>query len=274
MLTKEIEFFDLRQICNSGQCFRMRETGENRFSVMAGGRYLEAGQEGKQVWFRCSQEEFENFWKGYFDLEQDYGVYRAAVNPNDKYLKTAAELGFGIRILRQDVWEMIISFLISQQNHIARIRRCIENICREYGEKKTGESGREYYGFPSPEALALASEEDLLSCNLGYRAKYVIQSAKSVAGGEIDLEKLPELSFKKAKEELRRLYGVGEKVADCICLFGLHKMEAFPVDTHIRQALDAHYKRGFPQRRYKGMQGIMQQYIFYYELMKPSLRRS
>ena len=110
MLTKEIEFFDLRQICNSGQCFRMRETGENRF-FGHGRRPVSGGRAGrKQVWFRCSQEEFENFWKGYFDLEQDYGVYRAAVKSNDKYLKTAAELGFGIRILRQDVWEMIIKF--------------------------------------------------------------------------------------------------------------------------------------------------------------------
>lgn len=268
MLTKEINHFNLRQICNSGQCFRMEEISDNHFAITARDRYLEAEQDENRVYFDCSEEEFENFWKKYFDLEQDYGAYIQAVNPNDKYLMAAVSMGDGIRILKQDVWEMIISFLISQQNNIIRIRRCIENISRRYGEKKCTGDGREYYAFPLPEALAAAKEEELRECNLGYRAKYVLQSAKSVVRGEINLEKLRSMKYKDAKEELLNLYGVGEKVADCICLFGLHKMEAFPVDTHIRQALEAHYKRGFPNRRYKGMQGIMQQYIFYYELMK------
>lgn len=267
MLIKEIEHFDLAQISNSGQCFRMKEISPGRFSITARDQYLEAAQDGKKVYFDCSQKVFDAFWKDYFDLDQDYGEYIQAINPNDKYLTAAASCGSGIRILRQDIWEMVISFLISQQNNIVRIRRCIENISREYGEKKTGESGREYYTFPAPETLALADMDALLNCNLGYRAKYVKQTAKSVAAGEINLEEISKMKYKKAKEELLKLYGVGEKVADCICLFGLHMLEAFPVDTHIRQALNAYYKRGFPARRYKGMQGIMQQYIFYYELM-------
>lgn len=266
MLTKPLPHLNLHQITNSGQCFRMKETSPNHFSIIAKDRYLELSQTGNSVCFDCTEEEFETFWKNYFDLDQDYGKYIQAINTNDKYLTAAAAHGSGIRILRQDVWEMLISFLISQQNNIVRIRRCIENISRKYGEKKITKTGEEYYAFPAPETLAFAEEEALFKCNLGYRAKYVKGTAKSVLSGEIQLEKLGEMSYKKAKEELLKLYGVGEKVADCICLFGLHKMEAFPIDTHIRQALDAHYKRGFPNRRYKGMQGIMQQYIFYYEL--------
>lgn len=266
MITIELEHFSLEQICGSGQCFRMKKTGENRFAVQAADRYLELEQENTIVTFHCTEKEFLLFWVPYFDLDTDYSRYIKAVNPRDKYLNRAAEAGSGIRILRQDLWEMIVSFLISQQNNIVRIRRCIDNICTQFGEEKKTWDGKTYYAFPAPEALAMASEEELRGCNLGYRAKYVAGAARAVASGEISLEKLGAMRYKKAKEELLGLYGVGEKVADCICLFALHHLEAFPVDTHIRQALDAHYRRGFPNRRYKGMQGVMQQYIFYYEL--------
>ena len=177
-------------------------------------------------------------------------------------------MGSGIRILQQDLWEMIISFLISQQNNITRIKKCIENISREFGEKKESSTGAEYYAFPTAQALASATEEQLRECNLGYRAKYVLDTARKVFFGDISLESIYDMTYKNARKELLNLYGVGEKVADCICLFGLHQLDAFPIDTHIRQALDAHYKRGFPNRRYKGFRGVMQQYIFYYELMK------
>ena len=106
----------------------------------------------------------------------------------------------------------------------------------------------------------------LRACNLGYRAKYIHQAALDVADGQINLSEIQSMSYKKAREALMEIYGVGGKVADCICLFALHQLDAFPVDTHIRQVLDQHYKRGFPNRRYKGMRGVMQQYIFYYEL--------
>ncbi len=266
MITIELENFDLEQICNSGQCFRMKKISENRYAVHAADKYLEIEQEKTLVTFHCEETEFLFFWISYFDLDADYGRYIKAINPRDQYLNRAAETGNGIRILRQDLWEMIVSFLISQQNNIVRIRRCIENICTRFGEEKTTWDGRTYYAFPKPEALAMASEEELRDCNLGYRAKYVAGTARAVAAGEISLEEISSMRYKKAKEQLLTLYGVGEKVADCICLFALHHLEAFPIDTHIRQALDAHYKRGFPNRRYKGMQGVMQQYIFYYEL--------
>ena len=142
----------------------------------------------------------------------------------------------------------------------------IRNICERYGEKKTAPNGVVYYGFPSPQALSQASEEELRACNLGYRSKYVRKSAEQVIQKDVDLAEIKKMDYQEAKQELLKLYGVGEKVADCICLFALHHLEAFPVDTHIRQALEKHYPQGFPDSRYPGIQGILQQYIFYYEL--------
>lgn len=274
MVKKAIENFNISQICDSGQCFRMTPICENtdyvpgevRMKVIASDRYLEIHQIGKDCTFNCSEEEFEEFWKVYFDLETDYSVYMSRINPNDKYLMNAAACGSGMRILRQDLWEMIVSFLISQQNNIPRIRKCIENICREYGEKKLNENGEEYFVFPKPEVLAELDEDALKACNLGYRSKYVVRSARSIVSGEVNLDEIREMPYKKAREELLKLFGVGVKVADCICLFALHHLQAFPVDTHIHQAMETHYKRGFPKRRYKGIEGVLQQYIFYYEL--------
>ena len=266
MISVELDHFDLQQICDSGQCFRMKKLEEGHFAVIASDKYAELYQQGKVITFDCAEEEFLFFWISYFDLDNDYDNYIFTINPRDKYLITAAEAGSGIRILQQDLWEMIVSFLISQQNNIVRIRRCIENICTRYGEEKIASNGTRYYAFPTPDRLAEATEEELRECNLGYRAKYVRTVAKQVADGEIQLERLYAMKGKKALKELMAIYGIGEKVAACICLFALHDLDAFPIDTHIRQALDAHYKRGFPNRRYKGMRGVMQQYIFYYEL--------
>lgn len=266
MTERTIDHFNLTQICRSGQCFRMNAKGENRYSVIAGRHYLELEQRGQRCVFDCGEAEFESFWKDYFDLGTDYGAYIGKVAQGDSYLRNAAKFGAGIRILRQDLWEMIVSFLISQQNNITRIRRCIENICASYGEKLESSRGQAYHAFPTPQALAILPEDALMACNLGYRSKYVVRAARDVAGGECSLEAIRGLPYPKAKEELLKLYGVGEKVADCVCLFALHHLEAFPVDTHIRQAMEAHYKEGFPMKRYEGCQGVLQQYIFYYEL--------
>lgn len=266
MVRRTIDNFDIRQICDSGQCFRMTHKRENTYSVIAAGRYLEIEQYGRDCIFACDEEEFEEFWKAYFDLDCEYRGYIESVNPNDEYLMNAVEFGSGIRILRQELWEMTASFLISQQNNIARIRRCIQNLCERYGEERMDPRGESYYTFPVPEALAYLPEDELKECNLGYRSKYVVRTARSIVKGAVRLEEIQEMRYQDAKAELLKLYGVGEKVADCICLFGLHHLEAFPKDTHILQALEKHYKRGFPRRRYKGYEGVMQQYVFYWEL--------
>lgn len=266
MVERELKNFDLGQICDSGQCFRMRRQSEDTFQILASDREIKVARRADRWLFHCEEKEFAQFWEQYFDLKEDYERYREQINPRDRYLRDAAEFGSGIRILRQDLWEMIVSFLISQQNNIVRIRRCIENLCESYGEKKISGGGGVYYAFPRPEVLAGLQEDALKDCNLGYRSKYVVRSAQSVVSGEIDLNQVRSLPYSKARAELQKLYGVGEKVADCICLFALHQLEAFPIDTHIHQVLERHYRRGFPNRRYWKCRGVMQQYIFYYEL--------
>ena len=157
MITVELDNFSLKEICQSGQCFRMYETAENTYEVIAGDKYLKMTQEGSIVNFYCSDMEFICYWVPYFDIDADYSSYIAKINPRDTYLVEAAECGRGIRILQQDLWEMIITFLISQQNNISRIRGCVERLCEAYGEKKTS-GEKEYYAFPTPEQLAGASE--------------------------------------------------------------------------------------------------------------------
>lgn len=261
--------FSIVQICESGQCFRMRmleNTGTAVAALVAFGKYLEVSQSGNEICFDCTQDEYDSIWKAYFDMETDYAAVIKGIDAADRYLTAAASSGMGIRILRQDLWEMIISFIVSQQNNIKRIRKCINILCEKYGEKKISKKGIEYYDFPKPQALAAASIEDLYACNLGYRSRYIYETANAVLHKEIDLEGLSALGYMEAHKELLRLCGVGAKVADCICLFALHKTEAFPKDTHINKVLAAQYADGFPFDRYGKNSGILQQYIFYYDL--------
>ena len=173
MITVELDNFSLREICRSGQCFRMHETAENNtYELVAGDKYLKISQAGSIVNFYCSDVEFICYWVPYFDIDSDYGRYIEKVNPRDTYLSAAVQCGNGIRILRQDLWEMIITFLISQQNNISRIRSCIERLCVRYGEKlKAGDI--EYYSFPTLQQLSGATEEELRRLGMGYRARYL-----------------------------------------------------------------------------------------------------
>lgn len=269
------ENLSIHQISESGQCFRLNKLTGERYALIALGKYLEIEQTGGELLFSCTKEEYDAVWRQYFDMDNDYGLYRNAVHEEDAYLSEAVAFGSGIRILRQDVWEMLISFIISQQNNIRRIRKCIETICERYGERVTLEDvdnadsvGRTitYCAFPDVQTLAQVSEDELRACNLGYRSRYIVETSNSILNGVVDLEAIKKMGYRQAKTELLKLSGVGEKVADCICLFGLHHMDAFPVDTHIRKAVEAHYPEGFPFDRYDGYAGVMQQYIFYYDL--------
>jgi len=274
MVETKVTECSLLRICKSGQCFRMNLMDDGWYEIIAGDRYLRVCQEEDVLMLDCPEEDYLNFWYDYFDLGTDYSAFLDRINPNDHYLVEAAKEADGVRILRQDLWEMMISFLVSQQNNIKRIRKCIEAMCREYGQRCSVDSessfpGKSYYAFPQPEDLALSDKDELMrTCNLGYRSKYVVQTARSVVNGDIDLKSIKMMPYHRAKKELLSCYGIGEKVADCICLFGLHHLQAFPVDTHIRAALDNHYKRGFPNRRYRDCRGVIQQYIFYHELQQ------
>lgn len=268
MTERTIPDFDLDQIARSGQCFRFRPLGERHYALVAGGRYLEVSQQGQTVRFDCPEDEFEAVWRPYFDLDADYGRYKSAVAKRDKYLQSAVAAAGGLRILRQELWETIVCFIISQQNNIARITKCVENLCLLFGETCYNKSKQVYNAFPSAERLAACTADELAPIRLGYRAKYILAAARQVASGEVDLDAVRRMDYAHAKAELMRLTGVGVKVAECICLFALHHIDAFPIDTHIRQMLDAHYPKGFPLRRYRGFAGVMQQYAFYYELVK------
>ncbi len=265
MYQLEVHNFDIEKICYSGQCFRMKKNSRGCFEVVAFGDYLEMKQEGELLTLSCSEEEFERVWKAYLALDEDYDQVAELVL-DDEYMKKAMEYGWGIRILKQDFWEMIISFLISQQNNIPRIRTCIQTICERYGEAKENLYGETYYVFPTPEALAKVEVTDLRDCNLGYRSRYISRTAQAVADGEFDLSAVAKMDYEQARQELLKLYGVGIKVSECICLYGLHHLSGFPVDTHIRHVLDQYYQNGFPFEKYKGVEGIVQQYSFYYDL--------
>ncbi|HIQ74482.1 MAG TPA: 8-oxoguanine DNA glycosylase [Candidatus Cottocaccamicrobium excrementipullorum] len=263
-----IPCMELGQIASSGQCFRMRKTEAGSFLILAADRYLEiqpAKEHGDRYLLSCSQEEWEGFWRQYFDLDTDYQEAVRRIDPEDHYLMKAAQTGWGLRILRQDLWEMIITFIISQRNNIPRIRRCVEAVCSRFGEEREQAGGQRYFAFPQPKALKEASLQELRECGLGYRAEYIQETARMVEEGECSLSGLKDLNHQEALLELLKLRGVGIKVAECVCLFGLHHLDAFPVDTHIAQVLKTHYPQGFPFARYQQYSGILQQYIFYYE---------
>lgn len=280
---------DLGQIDSSGQCFRMEKREPGLYSIIAGDRYAEieeieeaAGEVGMveekgadgrtfRITFSLGQRssgQEADFWRHYFDLETDYGEIKAQIPEEDPYLIQAARMGWGIRILRQDLWETIVTFIISQQNNIPRIRRCVRSLCERYGREQANFRGESYHAFPGPKELAGAKLEELKACNLGYRARYILESARMAAEGRFSLEELQSMGYEEAKDTLLKLCGVGVKVAECVCLFALHHIDAFPVDTHIAQALAAHYPEGFPFERYTYAGGVLQQYIFFYEVNK------
>lgn len=271
MIQKKIKDMDLAQIADSGQCFRMERLGAGYYSLVAFGKYLEIHQEGEEFLFSCTEEEFGEVWAEYFDLETDYGKIKDSVDEEDSYLKAAVAYGHGIRILRQDLWEMIISFLISQNNNISRIRNSVALLCKRVGEEKKGINGVVYYTFPQADAIVQAGMEILGTLGLGYRDKYIFKIAQAAEEGSLDLESLGHRDYETAHRELMSQYGIGRKVADCICLFGLYHTEAFPLDTHVKKIVEAHYPQGFPAGRYQGYAGILQQYMFYYDLQKISV---
>lgn len=263
MVERRITYFDLGQIARSGQCFRMDRLDECRYGVTASDQYVEIWQKGELVRFFCDQTTFEKVWSPYFDLETDYGQFAARISRRDHFLAEAARYGSGIRILRQDLWEVMVTFLISQNNHMKRIRQCVERLCTHFGQEKTAPSGKRYYAMPGPEALA--DPEGLKTMGLGYRDKYIAALAAGILDGTVSLDHLRGLkSRKRTHEMLITLSGVGDKVADCIQLFGLHQMGTFPVDTWMKKVLCRYYPNGFPLRRYQDCAGLMQQYLFFY----------
>lgn len=266
MRVKIQDDFDLKKIADSGQCFRFNECADG-YSVVALDKYLFVKELGKgEFEFNCTDEVFEGFWKHYFDLETDYRKVRRLIDKKeDEYLYNASEYGKGIRILNQDPWEMLISFIISQRKNIPAIKASIEKICMASGKKiATDKEGKDVFSFPTPKELAGLSMEQLSACSLGYRDKYVKQAAMDVASGAVKLEEWAGLEDEKLMEKLLGLYGVGVKVANCEILFGYHRLDAFPKDVWINRVLEVKYPKGYSFESYAPYNGIMQQYLFFY----------
>lgn len=253
--------FCIEQIANSGQCFRIERVSPGIWEVIALGNRLIVRknqlQEQKYHIFECSQSEYDCIWSKYFDMPRDYSSIKDKIYATgDPYLIQAVNFGYGIRILQQDLWEVLISFIISQQNNISRIKGIIKKLCAQ----------NNLY-FPSPEEIASYSENDLKKIGLGYRASYVKNAAMSVCSGNFSLEKLRSMNYSNAITYLKSLEGVGEKVANCVALFGLQKLDAFPIDVWIKRILEREYGgiESFQIERFPGFAGIVQQYMFFYE---------
>ncbi len=253
--------FDLRLTAESGQCFRMLPEGENRWGVIASGQKLTIADLGEGVFdFSCSQVAFDALWRGYFDLERDYEGICALVTPEDGYLHEAVSFAKGLRILKQEPFETLISFIISQRKTVGAIRHCVKMLCEAYGERI--EEGA--YAFPTPRALAEASMDGLLACALGYRARYIQATARMVLEGRPALRELDTLDDQELEAALLPLPGVGVKVASCVMLFAYQRLDAFPVDVWIQRVMASEFPGGFPFERFSGVSGIFQQHLFCY----------
>lgn len=254
--------FNIRKIAQSGQCFRLNAVTEG-YVLIARGHVLQLWNTPEGCAADCSQTEYETLWKGYFDLERDYAEIRRAADPEDLFLQRALSYGRGIRILRQDPWEMLVSFIISQRKNIPAIKACVETLCTRYGEPLESK-GRRFYAFPSAERLAGLEERCFLECSLGYRAKYVHAAAQMVASGALDLNGIGSLPDGALMDALLGVSGVGEKVANCVVLFGYHRLSRFPRDVWINRIVEQEYGGEFPVMRYPDTAGVLQQYLFYY----------
>lgn len=252
--------FDLDQIFGCGQCFRF-EKKDGVYTGVALGKQLSLKQDGDTViLYNTTPEEFEGKWKSYFDLDRDYAAIIRELS-FDKRIRTAVEKTGGIRILRQDGWETLCSFIISQNNNIPRIKKIIASLCVLLGEA----IGDSVYTFPTAQKIAEAGVMALAPINSGYRAGYIYDAAKKVSEGVVDLETLPKLSYPEAKEKIKTIKGVGDKVADCALLFGFGFYEAFPKDVWVKRVIQNYYGADFTPEYFGKYAGIAQQYLFYYE---------
>ena len=259
MIKINCEDFDIRKIADSGQCFRLNDMGSYWLNI-AGDRALKVY--GNKL--DCTKAEYNAFWRPYFDLETDYSAFRDKIPASDKFLSKAADFGKGIRILKQDPWEMLITFIISQRKNIPAIKSSVEAICFRYGKQIDEIDGKAIYAFPKPNELAKATEGQLSKCSLGYRVPYIISAARMVDSGDLDLSAIAKLSDEELLDELMKVKGVGIKVANCVSLFGYHRIDAFPIDVWIARVLEEKYNNKFNIKRYSGFVGVIQQYMFYY----------
>lgn len=281
MVTIQCDDFDIRKIMASGQCFRMsentlsyRENADRYIELIAFGKPLRVKQDGNMLSFSCSEEEFNQTWRQYFDLDTDYSkIIREAQEKyaDDPYLMSAIDFSRGIRILKQDFFETLISFIISQRKSIFQIRKSVGTLSYRNGCQMAanGFDGERYSltRFPyANEIIQMAESGALRSCTLGYRERYVYEASKWYQDFPGNLESdLASMGYENAMKELMRIKGVGKKVANCVCLYGLHYMNACPVDVWIQRIFDTYYNGEIPRWVSDPNAGLFQQFVFMYE---------
>lgn len=261
MIKIQSQDFDIQKIADSGQCFRLTAETPGQYVLRAQGHVLRIGSLPDGARLFCTKAEYRAFWKNYFDMDNDYHHFRAAIPPSDGYLTAAAAYGRGIRILRQDPWETLVTFLISQRKNIPAIRRAVETLCYRYGNPLPGGDG---FDFPTPDRLAALSEVELRACSLGYRANYLLEAARMVQTGKLKRKELAGKDDASLLTSLQNVPGVGPKVAGCVALFGFHRLTGFPRDVWINRIIDLEYGGTFPLAQYAGFEGVIQQYLFFY----------
>ena len=265
-------YFDLKQTFECGQCFRWNEVGQGHYIGLVKDKVLEMYQEGQEIsFYNTDEKDFKDIWVDYFDLNRNYEELIEEIS-KEKIMKAATEYGKGIRILCQDEWETLISFIISANNNIPRIKKILESFSKLFGQK-ISYKGEEYYTFPTLESLQGITEKDLEEIKSGYRAKYIIDAVQKVNEGQVDLYNLKNLETEEARKELLKIKGIGPKVADCILLFSMRKYNCYPIDVWIRKITEkVYFKREstpkeiqkFAQDMWKDNAGFAQQYLFYY----------
>lgn len=275
VILKNVLEFEPKHIFENGQCFRWEKEEDGSYTIVAKGKVINVSKyEDEIILENTNLKEFESIWYEYFDFDRDYVKLRKELSKIDQHLNKAANFGDGLRILKQDAFEMIISFIISANNQIPRIKRSVDLLSERCGEALGEFRGKERFAFPSIEAVANISDEDLAAIKVGFRDSYIKTTANMILNGEVDIDKLIELDYEEAHKELMKLSGVGPKVADCILLFAFSREQAFPVDTWVIKIMNEYYmeepQKNLKKIKAKGLEvfgnqaGFAQQYLFYY----------
>ena len=282
MQIKITDDFDLDKIIESGQCFRPRKI-QDRYRFITKNHVLYIRRLSDEILYEvsCSAEDWNQIWMPYFDLETNYDDLRYKINrkARNEFINQAVEFGKGIRILRQDPLETLISFIISQRKSIPAIRSSVEKICDRFGTEIETEFESSVHLFPTIDQLSQATEEDLKSMALGYRVPYIIDAIQKLTREiddesektdlekifPIDLEKLNDFSNEKLLETLQRIHGVGKKIANCVALYSYHRLNCVPIDVWIERAMLEDLEGMNLKRAFGDFSGLVQQYVYFYK---------
>jgi len=272
IILKNVKDFNLNHIFDCGQAFRFNKTGQNTYTGVAFGQALTISQSYNEViLYNTTYENFVNVWYEFFDLDNDYSKIKSTL-ATDEFMSEATKHGYGIRILGQDLWETIISFIISASNNVPRIKGIVERLCQAFGNELEY-MGNIYYTFPSADKLAALNLEDLSVIRAGFRDKYILDAAKKICDGTISLEAIKAMSTSDAKNALMTINGIGNKVSDCILLFGLNRQDSFPVDVWIKRIMEYCYFTeeqpinvisDYAKEKFGNLGGYAQQYLFFW----------